>query len=44
VDKKTIVTSGVSFTTLDEVLVDTGADIVLLISYMRILSKSFCDY
>jgi hypothetical protein len=33
----------VSITTLDEVLVDADADIVLLIDYMRILSKSFCD-
>jgi folate-dependent phosphoribosylglycinamide formyltransferase PurN len=43
VNKKTIVTSGVSITTIDEVLVDASADIVLLIGYMRILSKSFCD-
>jgi hypothetical protein len=31
----------VSITTLDEVLVDAGADIVLLIDYMGIFSKFF---
>jgi formyltetrahydrofolate hydrolase len=36
--------TGVSITTLDEVLVDADADIVLLIDYMKILSKSFFYY